>query len=94
MWTIRVFPLFRKTVGGIGICKRSPGGASPILTKDGVVRGITGRRAIHLLNAEERKKNPGDPDLWIDIGAKSKEATQGAQTGGASEMWVCMIHTF
>jgi putative aminopeptidase FrvX len=64
--------LFFETVGGIDLQTIS-GRRVSILTKDGVVRGITGRRAIHLLNAEERKKIPEIQNLWIDIGAKSKE---------------------
>lgn len=37
------------------------------------VPGIIGRKAIHLLKDEERKKKPEIDDLWIDIGATSKE---------------------
>lgn len=44
-----------------------------ILTSKGGVSGITGRRAIHLLDAEERKKMPKLHSIWIDIGANSKE---------------------
>ena len=34
--------------------------------------GIIGRKPIHLLEAEERKKKPELHDLWIDIGATSR----------------------
>ncbi len=34
--------------------------------------GIIGRKAIHLLKDEERKKKPEIEDLWIDIGATSR----------------------
>jgi endoglucanase len=37
------------------------------------VAGVIGRKAIHLLEEEERKKKPELKDLWIDIGATSKE---------------------
>src|SRR6187549_1290376 len=37
------------------------------------VLGIIGRKAIHLLEEDERKKKPEIKDLWIDIGANSKK---------------------
>jgi endoglucanase len=36
------------------------------------VAGAIGRKAIHLLNEDERKKKPAIQDLWIDIGATSR----------------------
>jgi endoglucanase len=36
------------------------------------VPGIIGRKAIHLLDDDERKKKPELKDLWIDIGASSR----------------------
>jgi putative aminopeptidase FrvX len=36
------------------------------------VPGVIGRKAIHLLKDEERKKKPELDDLWIDIGAKTR----------------------
>ena len=60
-----------------------------ILTKDGVVRGITGRRAIHLLNAEERKKKSRRSRT---SGSTSEPSRRKRRSNGcASEMWVCMI---
>ncbi len=44
-----------------------------ILTKNGEVKGVTGKRAIHLMDAEDRKKVPKFHEMWIDIGAKSAE---------------------
>jgi endoglucanase len=44
-----------------------------ILTKDGVVKGVTGKRAIHLMNAKERDALPEVHQIWIDIGAKSRK---------------------
>lgn len=37
------------------------------------VPGIIGRKAIHLLEEDERKKKPELRDLWIDIGAASRK---------------------
>lgn len=34
------------------------------------VCGVIGRKAIHLLDDDERKKKPEIKDLWIDIGAR------------------------
>ena len=39
----------------------------------GPVAGVIGRKAIHLLNEEERKRVPKVTDLWVDIGASSDE---------------------
>jgi putative aminopeptidase FrvX len=41
-----------------------------ILTRDGRVPGVIGRKAIHLLRKEEREKVPELRDLHIDIGAR------------------------
>ena len=42
-----------------------------ITTRDGVVPGVAGRKAIHLLRDEEREKVPKLRDLHIDIGANN-----------------------
>jgi putative aminopeptidase FrvX len=36
------------------------------------VAGVIGRKAIHLLEDDERKKKPELKDMWIDIGAASR----------------------
>lgn len=36
------------------------------------IAGCIGRKAIHLLEDEERKKRPEMTDMWIDIGATSR----------------------
>jgi len=50
-----------------------PGQRVRIRGKDGVIIGVVGRKPIHLLEAEERKKVVKIDELWIDIGAKDKE---------------------
>ncbi len=45
-----------------------------ILTKNGVVKGVTGKKAIHLMTPEERKSVPKIENQWIDIGLDSFEA--------------------
>src|SRR6516165_9624281 len=43
------------------------------MTQRGLVPGVIGRKAIHLMDDEDKKKVPQIHDLYIDIGAKSKE---------------------
>jgi endoglucanase len=38
--------------------------------------GVVGRKAIHLLDPEELKAKPKMQDLWIDIGASSREQAE------------------
>ncbi len=45
-----------------------------ILTRDGTVPGVIGRRAVHLLSSEEREKPVKMKDVWIDIGAGNRDA--------------------
>ncbi|MEJ2217023.1 MAG: M42 family metallopeptidase [Gemmatimonadota bacterium] len=47
-----------------------------LLTKVGVVRGVVGRKPIHLIREEEKDKAVKIRDLWIDIGAGDREAVQ------------------
>lgn len=44
-----------------------------LLAKGGDVIGVIGRKAIHLMAAEERKKAAETKKLWIDVGASGRE---------------------
>ncbi len=44
-----------------------------IQTAAGLVPGVTGKRAIHLMDEADRKKVPEIHEIWIDIGARSKK---------------------
>lgn len=44
-----------------------------IQTENGPVKGVTGKRAIHLMEDLDRKKVPEIHEIWIDIGARSKK---------------------
>jgi len=44
-----------------------------IMTRNGLVPGVIGRKAIHLMDEEDKKKVPKIHDLYIDIGATSKD---------------------
>jgi endoglucanase len=46
------------------------------------VAGAIGRKAIHLLSEDERKKKPEIRDLWIDIGATSRAEAETVITIG------------
>jgi endoglucanase len=48
-----------------------------IATRNGVIPGVAGRKAIHLLKEEEREKVPKLRDLHIDIGAKDGDEASG-----------------
>jgi len=62
-----------------------PGQRVRIKTDSGLVPGVIGRKPIHLLNPEERKKVVKLEDLWIDIGAKGKkEAAEVVAVGDAA----------
>ncbi len=52
------------------------GRAVCILTDNGIVRGVTGKRAIHLMDAKERKEVPETHQIWIDIGASNKKEAE------------------
>src|SRR5699024_9543759 len=54
-----------------------------IMTKKGNVTGVIGSKPPHILTAEERKKPVEIKDMFIDIGASSKEEAEefGVQPG-------------
>lgn len=56
-------------IGGVDVALL-PGSRVNIYHDGKLVRGVIGRKAIHLLKPEERKNAPKLEDLWIDIGAK------------------------
>ena len=48
----------------------------PVLIGDRQIPGLIGLKAIHLVSREEMKKVPKTDALYIDIGAKDKEAAE------------------
>jgi putative aminopeptidase FrvX len=54
-----------------------PGQRVRILTAEGIVLGVVGKKAIHNMTPEEREKAPKLKDLWIDIGARSGDEARG-----------------
>ncbi|CAA6677890.1 MULTISPECIES: M42 family metallopeptidase [unclassified Lentimonas] len=58
-----------------------------ILTSNGVVKGVTGKRAIHLMSPEDRKKVPETHEIWIDLGVKNKEEAEALVRIGDSAVY-------
>jgi endoglucanase len=56
-----------------------------LLTKKGDVLGVVGKKPIHLIKGEEKEKASKVTDLWIDIGAKNRDAVheRGVRVGDA-----------
>src|SRR5471032_456128 len=65
--------IYFDTIGGHDLSVIS-GRRVIIQTANGPVKGVTGKRAIHLMDEEDRKKVPKKHEIWIDIGADSKKA--------------------
>jgi endoglucanase len=53
-----------------------PGRKVRIHTRKGDILGVTGKKAIHLFDSEDRQKVPKPHQLYIDIGAKDKKEAQ------------------
>src|SRR6185295_5297246 len=53
-----------------------------ILGKDGDVFGVIGKKPIHVIKPDDRKKASEITDLWIDIGATSREDAERLVTVG------------
>lgn len=60
--------LYIRKNGGIDICC-VPGSVVQILTKDGTaIPGVIGKKPIHLISPDDRKKSPELDTLWVDTG--------------------------
>jgi len=59
-------------IGGVDVTL-VPGQRVHIHGQRGPVQGVVGKKAIHLLTEEERKRVPKLRDLWVDIGAKDRD---------------------
>jgi endoglucanase len=53
-----------------------------IIGSNGDVFGVIGKKPIHVIKADDRKKASEMRDLWIDIGAGSREAAEKAVSVG------------
>jgi endoglucanase len=64
--------LYAQTIGGWD-AQQLIGQRMTIWTESGPVPAVISRKPIHLLTDEERKQVTKLDDLWLDIGAKSKD---------------------
>ena len=48
-----------------------------LLGRQGQVTGVVGKKAVHLMEREEREKVSKVEDLWIDIGASNRAEAEG-----------------
>ena len=64
--------IYFRNIGGIDKLN-IPSSEVEILTANGRVPGVIGKKPIHLLKAKERDTAPELSDMWIDIGAESGE---------------------
>ena len=64
--------LYFDTIGGHDLSVIS-GRRVIIQTARGPVKGVTGKRAIHLMDEDDRKKVPKKHEIWIDLGVRSKK---------------------
>lgn len=82
--------IYFDTIGGQDL-SLIPGRRVQILAKNGTIRGVTGKIAIHQLTPEERKKILQLHELSIDIGSKDKKETEKYVSIGDS---IVYEHTF
>jgi putative aminopeptidase FrvX len=64
--------LYFQTIGGHDRVM-IPGRRVVIRTRKGAVLGVTGKRAVHMMDEQDRKKVPEIHEMWIDIGAKNRK---------------------
>jgi len=69
-----------KPVGGVDAAIL-PGMRVDIHTRDGVVRGVVGRKPVHLITEEERKTVTKLEKLFVDTGLSAKEVKERVAVG-------------
>jgi endoglucanase len=64
-----------------------------VMSKNGDVVGVIGKKAIHLIEQEERSKASKLKDLWVDVGATDREAALGLgiRVGDPMVLWVSVM---
>jgi putative aminopeptidase FrvX len=67
--------VYFRSIGGVD-ASLLPGLKVDIYTRKGKIRGVIGRKAIHMMEKDERNKVPKLKNLWIDIGAKDKKQAE------------------
>lgn len=67
--------IYFNTIGGHD-ASLIPGRRVIIHARDGTVKGVTGRKAVHLTTPAERGKAVKIEDIWIDIGVTDREEAE------------------
>ncbi|MFO8144164.1 MAG: M42 family metallopeptidase [Candidatus Syntrophosphaera sp.] len=67
--------LYVKSLGGFDV-NLLPGLRLDIYHAGKIVRGIIGKKPIHMMRGDDNNSKPKMEDLWIDIGAKDKKDAQ------------------
>ena len=75
--------LYAQTIGGWDP-QQLVGQRMTVWSKEGPINGVIARKPIHLLEEAERKQVVKIKDLWIDIGATSKEEAESSVSIGDS----------
>ena len=63
-----------------------------LLGRGGLVPGVIGKRAIHLMEKEDRDKVSKPEDLWIDIGAANRIDAETRLRVGDAGVLLSLIH--
>ncbi|GAC1405068.1 MAG: M42 family metallopeptidase [Chloroflexota bacterium] len=86
--------LYFNTIGGFDPSTLA-GNRVRINGKNGPVMGVLGRKPIHLMTGEDRKKAPEIKHMWIDIGAKGRSEAQelvGVGDAGGRALGMVRLH--
>ena len=75
-----------------GVDRRAIG--KPVVIGKNKVPGVIGLKAVHLVSREERKKVPKTEALYIDIGAKDRQAAEKLVELGDYGVFVCEPEEF
>lgn len=67
--------IYFRSVGGIDKITL-PGTEVEILTENGKISGVIGKKPIHLVEVKDRDKSIEIKDLWIDIGVSDKKSAE------------------
>jgi len=64
-----------------------------VLSKGGDIVGVVGKKAIHLMDADERNKASKMKDLWVDVGAEDRAGVTelGVRVGDAMVIASSMV---
>jgi putative aminopeptidase FrvX len=86
--------LYFSTIGGFDPSTLA-GNRVRIMGKNGPVLGVIGRKPIHLIEADDRKKAPEIKTMWIDLGVATRveaEALVGVGDAGGRAFGLVRLH--